>query len=456
MKRSAALLLVSTISICPMVLASQPRLGSNAADFRSSSGPSANSIATVLFTATDRLFLSVDGGGSVASTYTVQAQKPSSSATVRQAFLLAASTGFSDYSIPNGAAGIRLNGVGITWTREISSAIVSRNYQADVTSLIKPALDTTGTGRTTFTITETNSNVIDGVVLAVVWNDPAQTGNSTVVLLFGAQSTTGDSFAINLAAPIQPTAPGALLKMGLGTSFSAQGLGSPGDQYSEIEVNGARVSSSSGGEDDGELADGALITVGGLDDSIANPANPYGGHNDNPRTDDELYSLLPFITSNTTQVNVTTSNPSNDDNIFLAYFVISGGAVVTTGACTPDPTTLCLDDQTGDRRFKAELSYSSSQSGGISGNAKAISLTALGVPRGGLFWFFSADNPEVLVKVLNGCPVNSRYWVFYSAGTNLGFTLKVTDTKTGATFLSSNPDLKLAPPVANTSAFACN
>ncbi len=455
MKKSRALLFASMISISTVAFAGQPKLGSNGVEVRPGFSPSPNSISTALFTATDRLFLSVDGGGSVSSTYTVQAQKPSNSATVRQAFLLAASTGFSEYRIPNGSSGVRLNGTGITWSREISNGISSFNYSTEVTSLVKSTLDAAATGRTTFTITESNSASIDGVVLAVVWNDPSQTGNSTVVLLFGAQSTTGDSFSINLAAPIQPSSPGALLRMGLGTSFSAQGIGSPGNQFSQITVNGSRLSTSSGGEDDGALADGALLTVGGLDDSTTNPSSPFGGHGNNPRADDELYSLLPFINAGTTQVKVDTLNPSNDDNIFLAYFVISGGAVVTT-ACTPDATTLCLDDQVGDQRFKAELTYLSSQAGGVSGNAKAISLDSLGVNRGGLFWFFSADNPEVLVKVLNGCPVNNRYWVFYSAGTNLGFTLRVTDTKTGAVFTSSNPDLTVAPPVANTSVFPCN
>ena len=51
--------------------------------------------------------------------------------------------------------------------------------------------------------------------------------------------------------------------MSLGISFSYQGC----CQYSMIDANGQRVTTSAGGQDDGEAANGALITVGGLDDS---------------------------------------------------------------------------------------------------------------------------------------------------------------------------------------------
>ena len=69
--------------------------------------------------------------------------------------------------------------------------------------------------------------------------------------------------------PILLIASGALADMGLGISFSSQ----PG-QNSNVEVNGTRVTSSAGGQDDGGNENGALITVGGLDDSNDNPSNP--------------------------------------------------------------------------------------------------------------------------------------------------------------------------------------
>jgi hypothetical protein len=125
--------------------------------------------------------------------------------------------------------------------------------------------------------------------------------------------------------------------------------------------------------------------------------------------------------------------------------------------CVPSAATLCLDDQPGDKRFKVEVLYQTSQGGGLAGNGNAIPLSPLGVNRGGLFWFFSADNPEMLVKVLNACSTSTpSYWVFYSAGTNVGFSVTVTDSVTGRTKTYSNPDLTSAPPVTDTSALPCS
>ncbi len=129
--------------------------------------------------------------------------------------------------------------------------------------------------------------------------------------------------------------------------------------------------------------------------------------------------------------------------------------LVTPGVCTPGPTTLCLDDQPGDRRWQVRASYRTTQGGGLAGNGNAIPLASLGVSHGGLFWFFAADNPEMLIKVLNACAVNQRFWVFYSATTNVGFTVNVTDTRLGRQKVYTNRDGVAAPPIQDTSAFSC-
>jgi uncharacterized metal-binding protein len=60
----------------------------------------------------------------------------------------------------------------------------------------------------------------------------------------------------------------------------------------------------------------------------------------------------------------------------------------------------------------------------------------------------------MLVKVLDGCAVNGGKWVFASAGTNVGLTMTVTDTTTGAQKIYQNADLNPAQPIQDTSAFA--
>lgn len=129
------------------------------------------------------------------------------------------------------------------------------------------------------------------------------------------------------------------------------------------------------------------------------------------------------------------------------------GSTGTGTGCTPDANTLCIDDQPGDGRFEARMSWNRP---GAFGQAGVVPLSSVGVGRGGLFWIGNASNPEVLIKVLNACAVNGNYWVFYSAGTNQGFEIQVRDTNTGATWNAVNPNGTLAAPVADTGAFSCN
>jgi hypothetical protein len=289
---------------------------------------------TPLFQATGQLVLSVDGRGASSDTYTIDVDKPSAQATVRRAFLLAVSRGNSEFVILDNQ--IALNGTPVSWNATVPTQIASTNHYADVTAIVQPVLDAAGVGRTAFTVDESvaGSNNVDGTVLAVIFDDPAQTQATTIILLFGTQNTNGDNFNISLANPIDPAGAQSVADMGLGISFSSQEPGATGIQFNTIDVNGTRLTSSAGGEDDGEaFTNGALITVGGLDDSNANPADP----NLTPtpplqpgdsRLDDELYSLLPLITDTTTTINVATANLSDDDNIFFAYFRLSGSAAI--------------------------------------------------------------------------------------------------------------------------------
>ena len=123
--------------------------------------------------------------------------------------------------------------------------------------------------------------------------------------------------------------------------------------------------------------------------------------------------------------------------------------------CVADANTLCIDGAPGDDRFIVRARYATSQSGGLQGNANAISLSSLGVDRGGLFWFFSADNPELLVKILDGCASTHFKWVFISAGTNVGVNLLIADTQTGAVVLFHNPDLGPYPATQNIFGIPC-
>ncbi len=96
------------------------------------------------------------------------------------------------------------------------------------------------------------------------------------------------------------------------------------------------------------------------------------------------------------------------------------------GACAANGETLCLQDS----RFSVTMDWwTEDGEGGRRGAGKVVHE---GTNDSGLFWFFSAVNWELLVKVLDGCSVNGRMWVYGASATTLGYSLKVTDTVTGA------------------------
>jgi len=85
---------------------------------------------------------------------------------------------------------------------------------------------------------------------------------------------------------------------------------------------------------------------------------------------------------------------------------------------------------------------------GTSGNGTAVNLTS----DTGYFWFFSPNNIELAVKVLDGRGVKCLFLVFGGQLTDVEYTLEITDTATGAVWTHHNPPGTLAS-FADTAAF---
>ncbi len=64
------------------------------------------------------------------------------------------------------------------------------------------------------------------------------------------------------------------------------------------------------------------------------------------------------------------------------------------------------------------------------GSARKVETYGLG-DSASLFYFFDSTNPELLVKVVNGCWLNDHWWVFGSAATDLEYTIWVGDHASG-------------------------
>ncbi len=113
------------------------------------------------------------------------------------------------------------------------------------------------------------------------------------------------------------------------------------------------------------------------------------------------------------------------------------------GPCVANATTLCLNAG----RFQVSVVWQV-PADGTSGVGSAVPLTT----DTGYFWFFTSNNIELVLKVVDGRPVNNRFWVFYGALSNVQYTITVTDTVTSAQKVYTNPNGALAS-VADTSAF---
>jgi CSLREA domain-containing protein len=118
------------------------------------------------------------------------------------------------------------------------------------------------------------------------------------------------------------------------------------------------------------------------------------------------------------------------------------GAVEVQRSCETDTETLCLG---AGSRFRVTAHWTAQ---GNDGPGKSVPL-ALDT---GAFWFFDAANLELTVKVLDGCGVNNRFWVFLSGLTDVGVEVTVEDTATGETWTHTHAPGTALEPRLDTSA----
>ena len=267
--------------------------------------------------------VSIDGAG-FATSGTLQVDKPANS-TVIAAYLTSAVTGSS--TVP----GVTLNGTAVTFSHTATGTIGTTfvNHFADVTSIVKSTIDAAAAGIVDITVAEgVEAARNEGQSLIVVFDDPAKPASS-VIIMFGASKTTGDSFSFSFPAITDLNAQIPTLSLGIGYSYQASNNRS---QQSDIKLSTSSnttlqtISLTAGGQDDGAGANGALLTVGGVGDS---PALPGLNPNDD---DDELYGLASFLAVGDTTLTLNTRNASGNDSLFLSVLYFQGVSV--TGAVT--------------------------------------------------------------------------------------------------------------------------
>lgn len=123
---------------------------------------------------------------------------------------------------------------------------------------------------------------------------------------------------------------------------------------------------------------------------------------------------------------------------------VDSSASAPGGYCGLEEGTLCL--QNG--RFRAAAHF-----------ATAGGLVGFGVPaplsdQSGTFWFFWPENLEIYLKILDGCGVNGRYWLYAAGLTDVEVDLAIEDTLTGASYTIHNPSGSRFQPLHDVEAFA--
>jgi hypothetical protein len=199
-------------------------------------------------------------------------------------------------------------------------------------------------------------------------------------------------------------------------------------RYFSLEVPADAASlevQTTGGSGDADLmvSHGELPTAERHDFSSAHVGN------------DELL-LIDSPQAGTWYVGVQTAAP-------FSGVALSATATLAPTSCVADGETLCLDQG----RFAVTAAWRTGA--GSTGPGQAVTMTA----DTGHFWFFDSANVEAVIKVLNGCGVNGRYWVFAGGLTDVAVSLTVVDTRTGAFRTYTNPQGISFQPIQDTAAF---
>jgi hypothetical protein len=152
-------------------------------------------------------------------------------------------------------------------------------------------------------------------------------------------------------------------------------------------------------------------------------------------------TLFQIPTPNSFPLGIT-SGP--DGNIWFTEVAAwrIGNVDLRGATCSTGQFSACLGS-----RFEVTIEWSV-PSQGIAGAGAAIPLTG----DTAAFWFFSNNNIEIVVKVLDGTTLNGRFWVFCGALSDVEYTITVTDTQTGRVRTYFNPSGQLAS-IADTAAF---
>lgn len=131
--------------------------------------------------------------------------------------------------------------------------------------------------------------------------------------------------------------------------------------------------------------------------------------------------------------------------LYQASLTQADRVAAASSACTASDTSLCLERS----RFEVRSNWQTSER---SGKGTVVPRTG----DTGMFWFFSPDNIELIVKVLDGCRLNGQRWVLIGGLTDVAVELVVTDSESGEAKTYRSPGGSPFATILDTAAFACS
>ena len=232
-----------------------------------------------------------------------------------------------------------------------------------------------------------------------------------------------------------------------------------------VVFNGAQRLHYINGEVAGSWAEAAPLTTNGevvrIGSDVAFEHSPNGAIDEVrlwnvARTTSQIRSSLnvPVSTGQPGLVAVWPLNASATDVVGGHNGTLNGASIgylnfpagpVSCGASTP--AALCLQG-----RFQITTKWRTNPTPGTRTDGDGHVVIA--GPNSGIFWFFSSDNWEVMVKAINACGLNNRYWIYSAATTDQFYRMEIFDFKGLRSKIYFNYPGAPAPALTDSSAFA--
>jgi hypothetical protein len=169
--------------------------------------------------------------------------------------------------------------------------------------------------------------------------------------------------------------------------------------------------------------DGVLYLYNGAFDP-ASPLTHLVAASDNGVQGVHFSSFTQTLSGNQSYYLVTAGAEAASQGTFTSFVSCTGATRILAG----DGSMPSYDGHYGELRkgrFRISGTWKNFQN--VTGDATFVPL---GSEDSGILWFFTPSSFELMIKIVDGCSLNNRYWVFLAALTNVEYHVTVFDTWT--------------------------